>query len=120
VPEPVARVVNRTIGGPGAAAYPGLPSRVVRHADELEVDPERLAVIGDSAGGNLAAAGMRWYWDQYAPGPIDRDQPYLSPLRAADLRGLPPPHPSPISGSLSPCTEQVLDRLRLPVLSYIT
>jgi acetyl esterase len=200
VPEPVARVVNRTIGGPGGplrirvyrpesagslpvlvffhgggwvlcdldshdpicralanrigcavvsvdyrrapeSRYPAAAEDayaatvwVAGHADELDVDPDRLVVIGDSAGGNLAAAvalmardrggpriacqvlaypitdhsfdtgsyrdfgadhylttaGMRWYWDQYAPGPIDRDQPYLSPLRAADLRGLPP------------------------------
>jgi acetyl esterase len=38
----------------------------------------------------VTAAAMRWYWDHYAPEPIDRDEPYLSPLRAADLRSLPP------------------------------
>ncbi len=107
---------------------------VARHAGELGVDPDRLVVMGDSAGGNLAAvvalmsrdrggpriahqvllypvtdhdfesgsyraygedhyvtgAAMRWYWDHYAPPPIDRDEPYLSPLRANDVRSLPP------------------------------
>jgi acetyl esterase len=107
---------------------------VARHADELGVDPDRLVVMGDSAGGNLAAAvalmardrggpriayqvlvypitdhdfhtgsyrdfgvdhylttaAMRWYWDQYAPALADRNQPYLSPLRADDLLALPP------------------------------
>jgi acetyl esterase len=107
---------------------------VAGHADELNVDADRLVVFGDSAGGNLAAAvalmardrggpriacqvlaypvtdhdfdtgsyrdfgadhflttaAMRWYWDQYAPEPVDRDAPYLSPLRARDLGNLPP------------------------------
>jgi acetyl esterase len=107
---------------------------VARHAQDLGVDPDRLVVMGDSAGGNLAAvvalmsrdrggpriarqvlaypvtdhdfqtgsyraygedhyvtaAAMRWYWDHYAPDPINRDEPYLSPLLAADLRSLPP------------------------------
>jgi acetyl esterase len=106
---------------------------VAEHADELGVDPARLAVGGDSAGGNLAAvvtlmarerggpelayqvliypvtdsacdtssyeefadgymltrADMLWYWDHYV-GDQDRGQPYASPLRARDLRGLPP------------------------------
>jgi acetyl esterase len=107
---------------------------VAGHADELGVDADRLMVMGDSSGGNLAAAvallardrggpriagqvlvypvtdhrfdtgshrdfgtdhylttaAMRWYWDHYAPEPIDREQPYLSPLCATDLSGLPP------------------------------
>ncbi|MFD0688623.1 alpha/beta hydrolase fold domain-containing protein [Actinomadura fibrosa] len=94
-----------------------------------------LAVGGDSAGGNLAAAcalhardrggprlefqllvypvtdhdftrpsytrsaafplgaeAMRWFWDHYAADPAIRDDPALSPLRAASLAGLPPAH----------------------------
>lgn len=33
---------------------------------------------------------MAWYWDHYAPDPSARTNPYASPLRAADLSGLPP------------------------------
>jgi acetyl esterase len=36
------------------------------------------------------ATHMRWYWDQYTGGEQDRNDPYLSPLRARDLSGLPP------------------------------
>ena len=107
---------------------------VVESARELDVDARRLAVCGDSAGGNLAAAvalmardrggprlalqvlvypitdcdferpsykenaegylltaeSMRFYWDQYVPNPADRTQPYVAPIRAASLAGLPP------------------------------
>jgi acetyl esterase len=93
-----------------------------------------LAVMGDSAGGNLAAAcalrarkggpridlqvllypitdhdferpsyraygdggfllsrtDMKWYWRHYAAEPSQRSDPLASPLRAADLAGLPP------------------------------
>lgn len=105
------------------------------HATELGADPARLAVVGDSAGGNLAAVtcllarergaphiafqaliypvidhydpgqpsyfqnadgysltrdGMIWYWDHYLPNTNDADNPLASPLRAPDLRDLPP------------------------------
>jgi acetyl esterase len=103
-------------------------------AAELGLDPQRLAVGGDSAGGNLAAAvalmardrsgpslamqlliypvtdaacdtpssrenaagygltstAMQWFWRQYAPQAEDQAHPYAAPLRAADLRHLPP------------------------------
>ena len=32
---------------------------------------------------------MRWFWDHYASGE-QRREPYVSPIRADDLRGLPP------------------------------
>lgn len=40
----------------------------------------------------VGAAAMRWFWDHYAPDPVRRDDPALSPLRAASLAGLPPTH----------------------------
>jgi acetyl esterase len=104
------------------------------HAAELGADPARLAVGGDSSGGNLAAAvallarergrpaimhqllvypntdyragtpsmreiadehffnpaSVRWYWGMYLATPEDGANPLASPLRAADLSGLPP------------------------------
>jgi acetyl esterase len=105
------------------------------HAAELGADPARVAVGGDSAGGNLAAvtalrardeggprlagqlllypttdaeaAGMAslaenaegygltrrdmaWFKDRYFNDPSEAGNPHASPLRAADLRGLPP------------------------------
>lgn len=107
---------------------------VGEHADELGIDPGRIAVAGDSSGGNLAAAvtllsrergnpalihqllvypntdaaadtesmrevtdphffnvnAIKWYWGMYLGSPEDADNPLASPLRAADLSGLPP------------------------------
>jgi acetyl esterase len=104
------------------------------HAAELGADPVRVAVGGDSAGGNLAAvtalrvrdeggprlaaqlllypttdaaaAGMpslvenegygltrrdmAWFGGHYLADPAQAADPHASPLRAADLRGLPP------------------------------
>jgi acetyl esterase len=109
---------------------------VAAHADEFGGDASRLAVGGDSAGGNLAAVvaqmardrggpaiafqlmvypvtdysfetasysenaegylltteAMRWFWGHYLSTADDGKQPYASPLRAADLRNLPPAH----------------------------
>ncbi|MGW2937935.1 alpha/beta hydrolase [Streptomyces sp. NPDC001156] len=99
---------------------------VAEHGNEINVDGSRLAVAGDSVGGNmtaavtmmakerggpklaqqvlfypvtdasfdspsyqqfatgcwLTAAGMKWFWDQYAPDTAVRTQPTASPLRA--------------------------------------
>jgi acetyl esterase len=109
---------------------------VAEHADEIDADPSRIAVGGDSAGGNLTAvaalmardrggpplrfqllvypvtncdfatdsyrenaegyflttAMMKWFWRQYLPDPSRAELPLASPLRAPDLRGLPPAH----------------------------
>nr|WSX82022.1 alpha/beta hydrolase [Streptomyces sp. NBC_00899] len=107
---------------------------VAAHAGEIGADPARLAVGGDSAGGNLAAAmtllaraagdvrlagqllvypntdqsaddasmrantdpwlfnhrSVAWYARHYLADPADAADPLASPLRAADLGGLPP------------------------------
>ena len=109
-------------------------SWVADHSAELNIDRARIAVGGDSAGGNLAAVvalkardlgaprlalqvliypitdcdfsvrsylenaegymltrdAMVWFWNHYAPEDARRVEPYASPLRAADLSGLPP------------------------------
>ena len=104
------------------------------HAAELGADPDRLAIGGDSAGGNLTAVvavanrdrggpalvhqllvypvidpacatasmtenatgyfltadSMRFMWSLYLADPAQGDEPYVNPMRAAGLSGLPP------------------------------
>lgn len=107
---------------------------VISNAAKINGDPKRVAVGGESAGGNLAAvtclmardrggklpvhqmlvypvtnyafdtpsyqenanakplnkAMMMWFWKQYLTTEADGSNPYASPLRAENLRGLPP------------------------------
>ncbi|WP_121743262.1 alpha/beta hydrolase [Natronorubrum halophilum] len=107
---------------------------VAEHPAVSLADPDRTAVGGASAGGNLAAAvsllarerggpdvayqllgvpvtdtaidtesydenaegyglyreDMRFYWDHYLENDLDEANPYVAPLRARDLSGLPP------------------------------
>ncbi len=109
---------------------------VAAHAGEFGADGSRIAVAGNSVGGNmtaaltlmakdrggpkisyqvlmipatdasvdsqsyhefgsgrfLARAFMKYGWDLYAPGAAERNNPYVSPLRASlqELHGLPP------------------------------
>ena len=106
---------------------------VADNAASIGVDPARIAVGGDSAGGNLAAVvsqmakaagspalafqllvypvtdfsyhtpsyrengegylltleSMEWFWNHYLNSPEDGANPKASPMRAADVSGLP-------------------------------
>jgi acetyl esterase len=45
----------------------------------------------DNADGYLLSRKMMaWFWDHYCPDPAQRSDPLASPIRAADLSGLPP------------------------------
>ncbi len=58
----------------------------------LDCDFTTASYRGFESGLNLSAAGMRWFWNHYAPGESARLNPLASPLRAAlsELKGLPP------------------------------
>lgn len=101
----------------------------IEHSHELSANVAKLALVGDSAGGNMAAAlclmskdragpkitlqvlinpapdltcngtlsrqndaldQLRWQALQYLSDPKDANHPYVSPLSASDLSGLPP------------------------------
>lgn len=107
---------------------------IIANAMAFNIDPSRMAVGGDSAGGNLAAAvtllaydrggpdlsyqvliypltdywipsppsymelgvgysltrdSMIWFWHHYLPSSTSPDNPYLCPLRASSLEGVP-------------------------------
>jgi acetyl esterase/lipase len=109
---------------------------VAEHGGEIHVDGKRLALVGNSVGGNMTAVValmakdkggpeikcqvlfwpvtdanfetgsyqeyadgyfltkgmMKWFWDAYAPDPVQRREVYASPLQAVTerLAGLPP------------------------------
>ena len=131
---------------------------VAEHAGEFGIDPSRIAVGGDSAGGNLATVVammardrggpvlkfqlliypvtdftehvtqserdyghghfldeelVDWFADQYFATEADRHSPYGSPLKASDVRGLPPA--MIITGECDPLRDQgeaYADKLR--------
>jgi acetyl esterase len=105
-----------------------------KHGGQIGADPSRIAIGGDSAGGNLTCVtalrardaggphlvfqlpvypatdrsleqpsyrenatgylletdAMHWFWGHYLDASADPADPYISPLRAKDFRGLPP------------------------------
>ncbi len=56
-----------------------------------DCDMTRPSYVDNAEGYVLTAPLMRWFWDHYAD-VADRSHPKASPLRAADLSGLPPAH----------------------------
>jgi acetyl esterase len=80
----VSALRARDCGGPPIAlqvlVYPVVDCDLNRRS-YLEYDGDELI---------LNRRDMAWFWDQYAPDPAARVDSYASPLRAADLSGLPP------------------------------
>jgi len=60
------------------------------HVPVLDHDFTRPSYTTNATGMGLTRKGMEWFWHLYAPDVVTRDEPYASPLRAKDLRGLPP------------------------------
>lgn len=52
--------------------------------------PGHPSYIDNAEGYGLTAAGMRWFWNHYLTNEAEANNPYVSPLRADNLRGLPP------------------------------
>ena len=56
----------------------------------LVYPPTDHAAVADVPGAVFTRAEMSWHWSQYLRDAADGDDPRASPLRAADLSGLPP------------------------------
>ncbi|MBL6454580.1 alpha/beta hydrolase [Belnapia sp. T6] len=52
--------------------------------------PVTASMTEYAEGYGLAAADLPWFWEKYLNSPSDAADPRASPLRAPDLRGLPP------------------------------
>jgi acetyl esterase len=56
----------------------------------IDDDFDRPSYRDNPKGKVISREQMAWFWDQYAPGTSERGNPYLNPLCAKDLKGLPP------------------------------
>jgi acetyl esterase len=56
----------------------------------LVYPPMDHAALADDERATFRRADIKWHWSQYLPRRSDGDDPRASPLRAADLSGLPP------------------------------
>jgi acetyl esterase len=53
-------------------------------------EPGTPSMMENAEGYGLTRVGMMWFWDHYLEHPSHGANPYASPLRAGDWRGLPP------------------------------
>lgn len=81
----VVALMSRDRGGP-AIVYQLLLVPIT----DYNLDSISYREHGDGFG--LTRESMRYYWNHYLPSETDAENPYASPLRAADLGGLPPAH----------------------------
>ncbi len=79
----VVALIARERGTPALAAQ-------LLHVPVTDHDFTTPSYRANANGRGLTLAAMRWFWDHYLPDAARRDEPHASPLRAPDLRGLPP------------------------------
>jgi acetyl esterase len=81
----VVALMSRERGGP-EIAFQALVYPVTDH------DPAAYPSHAENGGGqySLGTADMEWFYDHYVPDRGARHDPLVSPMRAADLAGLPP------------------------------
>jgi acetyl esterase len=79
----VVSLVARERGGPKIALQ-------WLHVPVTDHDFTRPSYAANATGVGLTRAGMEWFWGHYEPDLARRSEPYASPMRAVDLRGLPP------------------------------
>ncbi|MGX1882934.1 alpha/beta hydrolase fold domain-containing protein [Streptomyces sp. NPDC055287] len=81
----VVAIVAKERGGPALAlqvlVYPA-----------TDAGQETGSYRANATGYFMEAAALRWFWEQYLGPGGDGGHPHASPLRAADLSGLPPAH----------------------------
>jgi len=51
---------------------------------------DRPSYVNNPKGKIISRAQMQWFWDMYVPDKKDRGNPYATPMREKNLRGLPP------------------------------
>lgn len=76
-------LMARERGGPSVALQ-------LLHVPVTDHNFDTASYREHATGRGLTRAGMRWFWGHYAPDLARRSEPHASPLRANDLRGLPP------------------------------
>lgn len=56
----------------------------------VDTDFSRPSYIREAQAPFLKAAEMIWFWGQYAPDPQQRLEPYVTPINAKNVKGMPP------------------------------
>lgn len=92
-PERLGVAGNSAGGNLAAVACQSARDRVraqVLHCPVLDCDFDRPSYREFAEGYLVTRGSLQWFWGQYVPDLARRADPAVSPLRAVDLRGLPP------------------------------
>jgi len=80
----VTALMNRDKGGPA------LRGQLIIYPVTDYFNSGHPSYRENAEGYGLRAAGMRWFWGHYLNSESEAENPFAAPLRAKDLRGLPP------------------------------